>query len=88
MDPSCLKYALTESERNEFNERGYFVLENVLSEDEIIALEQAGDKIDAEVREERKLGPHDRLTVRDVMWRGPSLVDLPTTLPKVWELLG
>ena len=91
MDPGCLKYALTESERNEFNERGYFVLENVLTEEEILALEKAGDKIDTEVRAERELGPYARLTVRDVMWRDPSLldlVDLPTTLPKVWELLG
>ncbi len=91
MDSSCLQYALTEAERLEYNERGYFVVDDVLSEDQIPALEKACDAVDAEVREEREVGPDARLTVRDVMWRDPSLldlVDLPTTLPKIWELMG
>jgi ectoine hydroxylase len=91
MDPSCLEHALTETERLEFLDRGYFVLDNLLTEEQILKLETACDKVDAEVRAERGVGPHARLTVRDVMWRDPSLldlVDLPTALPKVWELLG
>lgn len=91
MDPSCLEHALTEAERLEFDERGYIVVDNLLTEDQMQALEKACDRVDAEEREKREVGPHDRLTVRDVMWRDPSLldlVDLPTTLPRVWELLG
>lgn len=91
MDPSCLQYALTEAERREFDERGFFVLDGVLSEGEMAALETACDRIDAEARAERGAGPHARVTVRDVMWRDPSLLELidhPRTFPKVWELLG
>lgn len=91
IDPSCLQYALTEAERIEFDERGYIVLEDLLTENQITDLEKACDAADREVREERGIGPHARLTVRDVMWRDPSLlelVDLPTALPKMWELLG
>ncbi|MBT3602700.1 MAG: hypothetical protein HOE48_22300 [Candidatus Latescibacteria bacterium] len=91
MDPSCLEHALKDTERQEFEERGYVVLENLLTEAEILTLEQACDKADTEVRAERGISPHARMTIRDVMWRDPSLldlVDLPTALPKVWELLG
>lgn len=91
MDKSCLDHLLTEAERLEFNERGYIVLEDLLTEEQMQALEPACDRIDAQERSERGLDPHARLTVRDVMWRDPSLldlVDLPTALPKIWELLG
>ena len=66
MDPSCLQYALTEAERIEFDERGYIVLEDLLTENQITDLEKACDAVDREVREERGIGPHARLTVRDV----------------------
>lgn len=55
------------------------------------ALEKACDRIDEEVCEERGVGPHARVTVCDVVWRDPSLldpIDQPTTFPKVWELMG
>ena len=64
MDPSCLQYALTEAERREFDERGFLVLDDILSEGEMSALESACDKIDAEARAERGAGPHARVTVR------------------------
>ena len=91
MDVVCLNHILTQEERHAFNERGYVVLEDVLTENQIQTLEGVCDRIDAEERAKNGVGPHARLTVRDVMWRDPSLldlIDLPTTFPKVWELLG
>lgn len=91
MDSSCLQYALTEAERLEFTQRGYLVFDEMLPPDRVDALVEASDRIDAEERQKRGVGPHARLTVRDVIWRDEhylALVDWPRALPKIWGALG
>ena len=91
MDASCLQYALTEAERLEFAQRGYIVFDEMLPPDVVDALVEVSDRIDAEERQKRGVGPYDRLTVRDMVWRDErylDLVDWPQALPKIWGTLG
>ena len=91
MDASCLQYALTEAERLEFSQRGYLVFDEMLPPDVVDALVEVSDRIDAEERQKRGVGPYDRLTVRDMVWRDErylDLVDWPRALPKIWGTLG
>ena len=44
-DASCLQYSLTDSERQQFNEQGYFMIENALSAAQVAALTATTDRI-------------------------------------------
>lgn len=89
MNPSCLKYCLTECERQFFNERGYLIVEDALDPTSVRQLTQIADRID---RRERTAELGDRLlSVTDILHEDPAvleLIDLPTVLPKVWGILG
>ncbi|MDF2958948.1 MAG: hypothetical protein K0S39_683 [Paenibacillus sp.] len=90
MDTSCLKYALTEEERRTFDETGYLILENVLSEEQVAALTAETDRI---YKENVKRG-HDPKTALFHPNFIPDhklfldLVDYEKILPKVWGILG
>ena len=58
MDVSCLQYALTAEERQHFEEHGYLIVPNVLSQENIERCLVAVDRLDAEKRAEG-LGPFD-----------------------------
>ncbi len=91
MNPTCLDYCLTEAEHQQFERDGYFILEDVLSSDQIQRLSEAADRVDAEKRAKRGLEPHARLSVRDFIARDAAfmeLVDWHKTFPKVWGILG
>ena len=91
MDPACLAHCLSEAERLEFEENGYLVFDEILPQSTVDDLVEVTDRIDAEERHKRNVGPHERMTVRDILWRDDQLlelVDYPTTLPKVWDILG
>ena len=90
MDSDCLKHALTEEERIRFERDGYFVLEDAMSTTQVAGLTEAYDRIVDEVCAGGQ-DPDKRFTIRDVLWRDPLFLDLldwPTTLPKVWGILG
>lgn len=55
MDKSCLQYSLTEEERRTFDETGYLILKNILSEDQVAELTK---EVDAIYEEKLNLG-HD-----------------------------
>ena len=91
MDPACLDHCLTAAEHREFEENGYLVLDNILPFSTVDALIEATDRIDAQNRQERGMDAHERMSVRDILWRHDlllNLVDYPTILPKVWGILG
>ncbi len=91
MDPACLAHSLTEAEHREFEENGYLVLDEVLPTSMVDGLVEATDRINAQIRQERGVGPNERMTIRDVVWRHDLLLDLvdyPTIFPKVWGILG
>ena len=84
MDPSCLNHVLTPAEERQFAARGYIVLDQMLPPEMVAALTAVSDRIDAEERQKRGVGPQDRLTIRDIVWRDElflELVDWPRALP-------
>ncbi len=91
MDTTCIDHCLTDSEHLEFEEKGYFVVEDVLPPSVLEELCAIGDRIDAHYRSARNMGPHERLSVRDCLKDDElfvELLDWPRVFPKVWGILG
>ena len=91
MDTACLEHQLTENERREFEQNGYFVVEDALPASLVEALAAVVDRLDARYRPEKGRGPHDLLTLLDFIGKDDlflELLDWPRTFPKVWALLG
>ncbi|RAP75084.1 phytanoyl-CoA dioxygenase family protein [Paenibacillus montanisoli] len=90
MDASCLKYALTDEERRQFNEQGYLIIENALSPEQVTELTTEFDRI----YEDKLAEGHDSRTALFYPNFIPdadafqNLVDYEKVLPKVWGLLG
>lgn len=100
MDSKCLNYRLTDDERNQFEENGYFVVKNALPTDLVESLLDATDRI------YENYGPHSgvayqqgkiqgsengRLNMLDAISRDERFLDLldwPQTFPKVVDILG
>lgn len=89
-DASCLQYSLTDSERQQFNEQGYFMIENALSPEQVAVLTKTTDRI----YEQKVAEGHDPKTALfypnfipdDTLYQ--DLVDYEKVLPKVWDILG
>ena len=91
MDIDCLDYCLTESERSQFEEQGYLIVENALSPERTEALTGACDRLIAEKRQADALGPHDAVDIPNIIGKDPlflDLIDWNTTFPKAWGILG
>lgn len=91
MDVSCLNYCLMEKERQEFEENGFFVVEDAIPPTMVKDLEAVVDRIDAQHRVEKGLNPYERMNMIDFIGKDElflELLDWPKTFPKVWDLLG
>jgi ectoine hydroxylase-related dioxygenase (phytanoyl-CoA dioxygenase family) len=91
VDPSCLDFCLTEDERREFDELGFFIVRQALPSDRVRALVAAVDRVDAIHRPKMKLDAHGKLNVLDFIGKEDvflELLDWPKTFPKVWGILG
>ena len=91
MEIACLDHCLTESEQLEFEQNGYFVVEDVLPSSLLEKFCAIGDRIDAHYRPARAMGAHERLSVRDCLKDDDlfaELLDWPQVFPKVWGILG
>ena len=91
MDRSWLDNRLSEEERKQFQQEGYFAVEDALSPELLETANQAVDRIDVAVRRERGLDGERRINIHDCIGREPDLlelIDLPQTFPKVWGLMG
>ena len=91
MDTACLEYCLTEEERREFEQNGFFVVEDALPPPLVEELVAVVDRLDAQYRPAMGRGPHDLLTLRDFIGKDDlflELLDWPRTFPKVWGILG
>jgi ectoine hydroxylase len=89
MDPTCLKYVLTDDERLFFEQNGYLVIENALDESMNKRLIDVVDRVDSRERNESNLGK--LLSITNVIPEDEAVVDLTTwhrTFPKVWGILG
>jgi ectoine hydroxylase-related dioxygenase (phytanoyl-CoA dioxygenase family) len=89
MNPACLDYSLTESEKEQFDKEGYLIVNLALSENEVGRLVEIIDRVDVRERDEET--PNQLLSVTDIIGEDDQLidlVDLPRTFPKVWGILG
>ncbi len=90
MDISCLEHRLTDAERRQFNETGLLVVEDALSPQQIEALTARTDRIFerqiAQGQDPRKALFYPNFIPEDPLFA--DLVDCPTTVPKVWGILG
>ena len=57
MDPSSLKYRLTDDERQEFEQNGFLILENAIPDDLMQRLVPIVDRLDAQRRAKEGLTP-------------------------------
>ena len=83
--------ALTAEQRRQFEEDGFFLVEDALSETELDALISVIDELYEEQKVRRQLGPHDAFQWRNVVATHPifrNLVDHPKLLPLVVDLIG
>ena len=90
VDESCLQYALTSDEREQFETEGFLIQEDALSAEQIESLTESANRI-----YERKLAEgHDPTKALFYPNFIPEdhgfldLVDYPKVLPKVWGILG
>ena len=91
MDTACLQHRLTEDERATFKRDGYMIVPNALSPETVARLSEPVARVEAEGRVEQEAGRLDRLSVMDFVGRDDAfveLVDCPTTIAKVWDILG
>lgn len=91
MNRESLNHCLTEEERVAFDRDGYFIVPDVLSSAQLTRLNAAFDRIDAEVRAAKGIGPHETQNILDFIGRDEAfleLLDYSPVFPKVWGILG
>jgi ectoine hydroxylase len=82
---------LTAEQRRQFDEDGFFLVENALAPQEVDDLVEVIDELYAKYRKERNLGPHDAFQIRNAVamhLRFRALIDHPRILPLVVDLIG
>ena len=91
MDTSCLQYALTEEERQQFEMDGFLVVRDVLSAGRVAELIPVVDRLDAEYRPKMGLADIEMLNLFDFIGKDAlflPLLDWPNTFAKVFGILG
>src|SRR5207253_909769 len=90
MDPRCLQFCLTPTERQHLQEQGYLVVPKALDGAATDRLIAAVDRVDA--RERTAAHGRDRLlSFANILPEDDAFIDLidwPQIFPKVWGLLG
>jgi len=83
--------ALTAEQRRQFDEDGFFLVEDALSPDEVSGLLEVMDELYSRFRKERNLGPHEAFQIRNCVSVHPrflALSDHPKILPLIVDLIG
>ena len=91
MDTACLDHCLTHEERLQFEKNGFFIVEDALPPKIVDDLNAVLDRLEAELRPQQDLSPHERLNIFDFIGKDDSfleLLDWYKTFPKVWGNLG
>ncbi|MDQ3815757.1 MAG: phytanoyl-CoA dioxygenase family protein [Armatimonadota bacterium] len=82
---------LTAEQRQEWDDKGFFILRGVLSGDILERVLAAAEEVEARKRHERGLGSDDTLEVRNAIVEHETffeLLDYPQTFPLVLDLMG
>jgi ectoine hydroxylase len=91
MDTACLEYCVTEQERQEFDQNGFFIVEDALPPPLVRDLVAVVDRLDAEYRPKMGRGPHELLNLLNFIGKDDlfvELLDWRKTFAKVWGILG
>ena len=91
MDTACLDHRLTDDERRQFDERGCFIVRDALPTRLVERLVEAADRLDAEYRPLRGLGPTRPLNHLDCIGYDDAFLELlewPKTIARVIDILG
>ena len=91
MDSTCLQHTLTEEERRQFAEDGFFIVRDVLPLDLVAQLIPIVDRLAAEYRPKKGLEKHQMHNLFDFIGKDElflELLDWPKTFAKVFGILG
>ena len=93
MDPSCLQHRLTQDERQTFDRDGYLIIKGAPDSDTTNALLEVVDGLTGQdkLSDPGDVGIAQRTNTLNFIGMDPKfldMVDYPTTLPKVWGVLG
>ena len=91
MDPKCLEHCLTEDERRQFEQFGYFVIPDALPAPLVHGLAAVVDRLDRQHRQANGIDSRETIHILDFIGRDDlflRLLDWPLTFPKVWGILG
>lgn len=91
MDTSWLKYCATDEQLNIFNESGFLIVEDAITQDMVDRLEEVADRIDAEERKKTELAPHKLLSKFRTIVENDiflELLDNKKVFPLLWDILG
>ena len=86
-----MSIAMNEEQQHDFEEKGYVVLENFFTPDELARLLDAVDEVAANVRQSKGLGPGDPFAIRNALAHHDAFLDLidhPRMLPLVVDAIG
>ncbi|MEZ4664485.1 MAG: hypothetical protein R2911_43690 [Caldilineaceae bacterium] len=89
LNPSCLENRLTDAERAQFDENGFFMIENALSAEQVSALTKVVDRI-FEAKQAAGEAPGGRLFYGNFIPDSPLFLDLVDyrTCPGKQDILG
>ena len=86
-----MSIAMTEQQRNDFEEKGYIILENFFAESELARLLDAIDEVAIKVRQTKGLGSGDPFAIRNALAHHEAFLDLidhPKILPLIVDAIG
>ncbi|MYK19086.1 phytanoyl-CoA dioxygenase family protein [Candidatus Poribacteria bacterium] len=91
MNPLCLEHCLTESEKQQFEENGFFAVEDAIPQEMVDRLIAAVDRVGAEHLGIVYVTSYSVFYNIDFVGRDEAFIELldwHTTFPKVWGILG
>ena len=86
-----MSIAMTEQQEKDFGEKGFIILENFLTEEELERLLAAADDMAARIQETKGLKPDDPFAIRNALAHDTAFLDLidhPRMLPLVVDAIG
>ena len=86
-----MSLAMTEQQKYDFETKGFIILENFFTQNELDRLLSAIDKVGNKIRKARGLGPDDPFAIRNALAHDEAFLDLidhPKMLPLVVDAIG